>query len=393
MTNLDYLYDKNVTKDYFKENYFVDKTLGFQSVKNGIVIPNFKNENTDYWGISGVSDEQGYLYKGINTMRNMKYSVPSNIEIKKSNKTAIYLGTFAPAWGHDITINLSRLWFLHSAAFKAEFQNCPIVYTPWHKYGWYGGGHLYVKDKQSFSRLLKILEIDPDALQPIEQPTQFDNVIIPDDSFYYSDIRTFSFTEEYRETINRVRNFALKNRTPSQHKKIYFFYGRHQIGEDRLASYFRTKGYATVTPERFPLEEQLNLLINCDSFASTLGSCSHNSLFLRDGSEVILIPRAANAFTFYQQTLGEVHPLNTTYIDSSMSVFGTLHESYCFILSEQLKRFFGDNFWGYTTNDFTTFFEYLKDSMSKGRNINPASKKYYDKVFPDFFMQLWNKKG
>ena len=176
-------------------------------------------------------------------------------------------------------------------------------------------------------------------------------------------------------------------------KKIYYFYGRHQMGEERLAAYFRTKGYLNVMPETLTLDEQLNLMINCDSFASTLGSCAHNSLFLRDNAETIFIPRAANAFTTYQQALNEVHPLKTNYIDSSLSIFGELHESYCFILSRQLKEFFGDPFGRYTEGDFATFHEYLKDSLAKGRDITPKAKRYYDSIFPDFLVQLWNQKG
>ena len=109
---------------------------------------------------------------------------------------------------------------------------------------------------------------------------------MPDESFFVENGEKI-FTNEYRETIDRVKNFALKNQTPSA-KKIYFFYGRKQIGEERLAEYFRSKGYEFISPERLTLDEQLNILINAESFASTLGSCSHNSIFLREGTEVIL---------------------------------------------------------------------------------------------------------
>lgn len=392
MINLDYLYNKDAAKDYFGKDYFVDKKLGYQILRQGKIVPHIKSERADYWGVSGVIDNQGCFHRGINTMREMNLNVSSKTEIKKRNETVIYLGTFAPAWGHDLTINLRRLWFLNSDAFKSEFKHCPIVYTPWHKKGWYREGYHYVSQKKNFPRLLEIVGIDPNALQPVEQLTEFENVIVPDDSFFHNGLRTFSFTPEYRETIDRMRDFALKNRKPTASKKVYLFYGRHQTGEERLASYFRTKGYAKVLPESLSLDEQLNLLINCDSFASTLGSCSHNSLFLRDNAQAILIPRAANAFTTYQQTLGEVHPLNTTYIDSSLSIFGELHESYCFILSKQLKEFFGDPFGRYTEGDFTTFLDYMKDSVIKGREITPRTKQYYDNVFPDFFVQLWNRK-
>lgn len=385
MTNSDYLYDKNINKGYYSNNFFVDGKLGFKLINHGTIIPHIKEDNRPqgYYGTCGVVDSQGNFYKEIDTMKDIKPEKLHGTVIKNPD-TVVYLGLLAPTWGHDITFNLRRLWFLNSAAFRAEFKNCRFVYTPWYKKGW-GDEYHFIKQKPNFPRILEILDIDPNSLQPVTQPMQFENVILPDASFYFTSGNMFSFTEEYRETIDRIRNFAIKNRTPTSSNKIYYFYGKYQIGEERMASYFRTKGYLTISPEKFSFDEQLNLMINCDSFASTLGSCSHNSIFLRDGSEVILIPRAANSFTFYQQTLEQLHPLNTTYIDSSLSIFGTLHKSYCFIISKQLKSFFGDKFYGYTQGDFEIFAKYLK---SQGGIINPKAQKYYRRILPSFLAQF-----
>ncbi len=141
MPNLDYLYNKDdAVKDYFGKNYFADRKLGFQTIPHGIIIPHTKTEETDYWGISGVIDEQRRLHKGLNTMQDVTFTMSPDTKIKQSPKTVVYLGLFAPAWGHDITLNLRRLWFLNSETFKTEFKNCQPVYTPWHKYKWFGGG-------------------------------------------------------------------------------------------------------------------------------------------------------------------------------------------------------------------------------------------------------------
>ena len=141
----------------------------------------------------------------------------------------------------------------------------------------------------------QILEIDADSLRPIVEPTQFEKVILPNPSFFAKGSKadfTLFFTTEYRETVDRMRNFALKNRTPIACKKIYYYHGRIQIGEERMAEYFYSKGYAIIRPETLTLDEQLNLLINADSFASTLGSCATAPRqFL---SRVLLILRLIN---------------------------------------------------------------------------------------------------
>ena len=232
-------------------------------------------------------------------------------------------------------------------------------------------------------RLLEILDIDVDRLQPITQPTQFDKIILPDSSY------GGGFTQEYRETIDRLRDFAKKNRTPTSSNKVYYLYGRNQFGEERLAEYFKSKGYDIVSPEKLTLDEQLNLLINADSFASTLGSCAHNSLFLRDSTEVIIIPRSTNFAKPYQLVINQVNPLNVNYIDSSLSVYNVRHDSFCFIISKQMREFFGDKFDGYDENDFKTFLDYAKFAMiKKGRSVNPNEVTGYGAVLQDFMERL-----
>ncbi|MBQ6758523.1 MAG: glycosyltransferase family 61 protein [Selenomonadaceae bacterium] len=290
---------------------------------------------------------------------------------------------FESVWGHVITDNIRRLWFLKSNAFKQEFKNCPLVYVPL--------GNVY-SDNKSFKRLPEILEIDLDTLQPIKQPIQFKQIILPNESYRISG--KSMFTKEYRETIQQIKDFALKNRTPTSCDKIYFYHGLRQIGEERLAEYFKSKGYEIIPHERrVDFDEELNLLINAKSCASTLGSCAHNSLFLREGTEAIFIPRIYNLGST-QLILNQVSHLHANYVDSSLSIFGSDNVRwFCYIISEQLKRFFGDKWNGYEEEDFKTFLQYVKDSMSKGLAINPKAEELYGEVFSDFMAQLKRQKN
>lgn len=312
----------------------------------------------------------------------MKFIPPPPELIQYRSETVIYLGLWFSVWGHVITDNIRRIWFLKNTAFRHEFKNCPLVYIP------FEGQPL--EQQKNFRRLLEILKVDVDELQPITQPTRFENIILPDESIFYVNGRR-NFTDEYRETIDRIRSFALRNKTPTMLKKIYYFYGRNQFGEDRLAKYLQSKGFAAVLPERLTVDEQLNLLINAEVFASTVGSCSHNSLFLRDGIETIFIPRAANYIPF-QPILDQVHPINANYVDSSLSVFNINHDLFCFIISRQLKQFFGDRFEGYQEDDFKIFLQYVAYSMKIGRKVNSKQVKGYGVIYEDFLAQLGRRK-
>lgn len=381
MINLDYLYKPAAAKKYFVNDYFVDKKLGFQVIEHGTILP-YKGKGglSDTFG--GIIDESGgfvkdtYLFTG-----DRSYAIPKE-SIMYSSETVVYLGMFFHVWGHNITDEIRYLWFLKSEEFKTQFKDCPLVYIAVKGKG--------IDNQKNFRRLLEILEVDITKLLLIEQPTCFNKVILPDQSFYFYGK---GFTREYCETINRIRNFALKNRTPTSSKKIYYFYGRNQFGEERIAEYFKSKGYAVISPEKLTCDEQLNWLINAECFASTVGSCSHNSVFLRDGMEAIFIPRlqgGSAAFSGYQGTLNQVNSLNASYIDCSLSIFskGLSHGAYCFIISEQLKRFFGDKLDGYDSEDFKIFLQYVKNSISKGFIINLNAKKAYGAIFTDFMAQL-----
>ena len=90
--------------------------------------------------------------------------------------------------------------------------------------------------------------------------------------------------------------------------------------------------------------------------------------------------------------LNQINNLNAIYIDSTLSIFEQGNRLYCFIISEQLKKFFGDKFDGYEENDFKIFLAYTKTLMSKGVPRNEEAWKYYEPVLQNFLGQLSQRK-
>lgn len=219
---------------------------------------------------------------------------------------------------------------------------------------------------------------------------KFRNIILPDESFFFDNAQSIRmFTNEYRETIERVRHYAQKNFTPLDNNKYYFFHGLNQIGEERLAKYFESKGYRIILSGNIDLDSELNVLANCESFASTLGSCSHNVVFMKDNAEVILIPRSCY-LTGHQDPLDQMRNNNVTYIDSSLSIFQPSNGGpFCYIISNQLKKFFCDECTGeYSDEDFINFLLHVKRCMSKGLKPPEETLKYYATILPEFRSQL-----
>ena len=398
MINYDGLYKKDYYGEKLSENHFSEKNLGFQVIKDGIILPYKPLEDTV--GLGGIVDADGKFIERSFIHMGVGNSYAPEKKVKYCPKTVIYLGMLVHVWGHCLTDNLKRVWFLKSNFFKENFKNCQIVYVK------AGDGII-----PSFAKLLEILEIKVDKLVEVDKPTKFKKIILPDESFFldkgsvtnydcaiegsrnnFNGNDSAFFTQEYIQTIEQIRNFAQKNFSPLPQKKFFFYYGGNQTGEGRLADYFSEKGYEFIEPEKFPIEEQLNILANCENFASVIGSISHNILFLKNHSQAVLIPRRAAFLNIYQQAINQVHDLEIFYIDSAFSIFARSQSgTFSYILSEQLRKFFGDEITEkFSKEDFYHFLMYSKFAKENNWSINPQDDKYFSDLILDFMNSLKN---
>ena len=305
--------------------------------------------------------------------------------------------------GHCITDNLKRLWFFKSNTYKKKFSKFPVVYT-----------YTLNDFPENFFRLLKILHVDFEKFTLIDKPTNFKRIVMPDESFFLSPSTNKDndkvplegsnnnfrgnncafFTKEYVEIIEEIRNYAKKNYSPLSQKKFYFFHGVKQFGEEAVAEYFHSKGYDIIRPEKLTLEEQLNILLNCESFASTVGSISHNIIFLRDNANVILIPRRGSHLNIYQQALNQIRDLDIHYIDSALSIFAERWDGiFCYVIGKGLLKYFGDKLTDdIRTQNIDTFMKYsLMSRRLNNRNIDPDEAIYLKKILPDFMQSIREK--
>ena len=299
------------------------------------------------------------------------------------NQTAVFVGTIHPVWGHFITDCMRLLWFLRSKEYKEKYLECPVIC-------------LYESEKllsSNYKRLLEILGIDFSKLIPITKLTKYKQIILPDECFFTQKNGVRYFTSEYVGMFDAVRDFATANAKPTKSDKVYFSYSRYKksriFGEDKLEKYFVSKGYDIIYPETLSLDEQLNILINAKSFASTVGSCSHNTLFLRDDTEVILIPRSCG-INSYQIALNHVHRLNVHYVDSSFSIFSGRDGAVAALLyfvSSKLRAFFHDDNISCIV-DASDFRKYTH-SLGLITGDNPDAYKYYSNIAAEYFGTLF----
>lgn len=376
MTNYDLLYDKDYYGELLYEDYFADKKLGYREIEHGTILPFQRvRDGTGLGG--GILDEDGCYIES--TSLHTGFGVPYETGIiteQEHTSAVIYLGMFHGIWGHCLTDNIRRLWFLKTEAYQKKFSSCPLVYIPLGDFQFH----------ENFKELLEILGFDCSRFLPVRQTVKYQRIILPDESFFTLDGGRRYFTAEYRDFINCIREYGIKNQRPVPYRNVYFSYASYkrfkQIGEKRIEEYLKQQGYSVIEPEKLTFKEQLNILVQCENFASTIGSCSHNLIFLKDHTRVLLIPRA-NYLTGYQLALDQVHDLNITYADSSLSLFAAKSPwdgPFYYFISDRLMEYFKDRrkrgrrYW---LREFRDFGIYILYGLHYGQGANADAYRYY----------------
>lgn len=294
-------------------DYHSDENLSCHEIPNGILLP-YKGEMNGKTSGGVVESDGKYVdLSGLHENHGCGYAPEG---IVKKEKKAIYLGMWFPIWGHCITDNIKKLWFLKTPeAQKLINDGADLVYIVMMSNRF--------KLSQSFIDLLHCLNIEFSQLKQISTPTQYQTIYIPDNSLLRKGEEMF-YTKEFLETRNDILCNVAQSKNPT-FDKIYFSRsrlknGKQDFGEKRIEDVFSYLGYKIIYPEKKSFAEQVALLQGCSHFAATEGSTSHNSLFCKTHTDVCLI-RKGNYLNNYQPTINHINKLKVTYIDSHLSIF------------------------------------------------------------------------
>lgn len=330
--------------DEIRSSHFSDKKLSYSVYPGAYVLP-FKALESGRTGGGVVTAEEEYISaSGVHNGFCSTYGFDRE-NVLNSGENVVYLGMFNGAWGHCLTDNIRRLWFFNTEEFRNRYSDSRIVYTALDSF----------RFSDSFVRLLAVLGFNAAEFIRVDNITCYKNVIVPDESFYADDEGFRFFTKEYLDMLGQVRDYASQiphtPGLPADIEKIFLTYSQYSkgktSGEEMLAEYFGRNGFTVIAPEKYSFDEQLYIYTHCRVMASTVGSCSHNSIFMSDGAELILIPRAYY-LTGYQAALNEVNRIKVTLVDSSLS--DRVNAGYpwggpfCFFVSRELEKIMGSSF-------------------------------------------------
>lgn len=299
-----------------------DEPLGVKVYSNATILP-FRHVNSLNGQGCGIITDTG---EHVSVLDIGDQSYPyDECDVESKDCIAILLGLFHPMWGHCITDNIKKIWFLSSPQYqelKQTNSGIEMVYVSFEGFGPQG----------NFEELLTMIGVDVKELQVINRPTRYRRVIVPDDSLVYNrtvavestNSSTMRFwTKEQKRVYDNLLHKCLTNKHKGQrYRKIYLsrkhWSDSRDIGGGEIELRFQEIGFKVIYPEQHTLMSMLDILSGCDVLAGTEGSIMHNAVFLRDGAEVVII-RKGNYFNSYQYMINHMKGLKCTYIDSHLS--------------------------------------------------------------------------
>ena len=248
------------------------------------------------------------------------------------DKDVILLGYAESFFGHFLADSMSRAWIAIDDKYKnAEFI---VVRAPNMKQ--------WMEDLAREMYALAGIK----NLTFVRDRTRFKSVTIPDSSFDYTRLL---FHKKYTDTFKKIADNATKGIKAIGPKKIYM--SRTQLnenptlGEDMLEKIFIANGYTVVHIQKLSITEQIAVARNATHIAGLEGTALHQTLFARDGINLICINRY-NAAIPMQILIDKLKGINATYVDASIDPYSRRkNESPLTIigLNKNLRRFLDGN--------------------------------------------------
>jgi len=230
----------------------------------------------------------------------------------KAHTDAIFIGSMHHIYGHCITDNIKKLWFLSTEKCKKLLEaGARIVYvSAWRE-----------TELPDFAiRILELAGVPVGQIERVSRPTVFRNVYVPDNSMQFIGGRRY-WTKYFRSTIEVMKTNAKGQIETAD--KIYFTRTKLQsdkdFGEFRVERIFKEHGYKIVSPEVLSIDDQIVLLANCKKFACTDGSVAHGAVFCKSDADVAILLKA-DYVNGYQMMINNMVGFNVDYIESHHSI-------------------------------------------------------------------------
>lgn len=273
--------------------------------------------SSDFEFIAGRIRKYGSTHNGLNC--DEAYEVPKE-DITYRDESVIFGGCLKSHFGHALVDGTARLWYLT----EQESANKKIVFLryPYVSYAAFDA-----------LKFVKLMGIDMDRVEVITEPTQFREIIVPDEAFYPMN----AYRPEFIRVFDRIR----ENIQPNNERKLYLsrtqFAHRTSLNEEYYEDFFARRGYAVLHPETLPIEEQIAYISGADEIVSTIGSMTHMLLFAKPGAKATILNRSGQCLSA-QINVDQARGIEPYFVDAYLNPLPVPHVNGPFLFGP--NRFF-----------------------------------------------------
>lgn len=312
--------DADRRRDTIQQHRQIAGDIGVQVVDGGIILPLRDARDGVHLWEGGVLDSTGSFVAGhVNhPTRTHDRNILSGYEPAATPQylaeSVVYAGGSGSLhFGHFLTETLSRLWWFVAN----RGSSLRVVFNT---QGFTVDHHLM--------QFIRMLGIPDDQVLFLDQPTQFESVIIPDQAFFLGS------GDYHLDAMRLIFDTIRDSVSPGTTKKLYLtrtgFQGRagrlQEINERLFEDFYREQGFEIVAPETLSLPEQISLVAGASQLATTSGTLSHLVLFSpNDVAQDILLRNPRSLKLEGQWGMSQFRASSVSVVDATLQLLPGSH--------------------------------------------------------------------
>ena len=233
--------------------------------------------------------------------------------VRKSDEKVVFGGVIFGHFGHVLIDTCTRLWHFaenHDDGLKRVFVATPETTF---KYG-------------------KLFDLAGMDWEIVEEPTQCAEVVVPEETFFSSDCGHPVWLKWWDFLAERARAKAING---PYFDKIYLtrtqFAGNDGINEEFYEKYYAKLGFKVISPEKLPLEEQINVISHAKQIVSTMGTLTHLLVFARNDADVTILLREPSTIMRSQLLINKLKGFSWRCVEATINPLPTSQSNGTFL--------------------------------------------------------------
>jgi len=289
-----------------------------RTVKRGILLPLQKRDDCSpdlncYMG--GVCGPDFAFVAGLE--RNSRAPL-YNLACKKEytavgldvrQEKVVFGGVIFGHFGHEILDGMTRLW--HYARHHDDGLKRVFVLQP-------GASSTHA---EKFFQLARM------RYEILKSPTQFSEVIVPDEVFHTGEggnpiwLEWFDFLKQKAgKPSNLARIYLTRTQWPA----------KDGVGEEFYEQFFSHDCYQVIAPEQYPIDAQIRMIAGASHIATTMGTMAHMLAFARPDADVTILLRSPSSMMPAQLIINKLRGYKWRMIDGTCNPLPTGQSNGCF---------------------------------------------------------------